>query len=315
LLLAACSDSGITTYADNDPAIPNGGSGGGSCSAVAFTPTPVTPAIQLMVDGSGTMGETIGGTAKYTAVKNSLVAGTTGLLNTLQTKAMFGASVYTSENTCPKLYASACVLDNIAGVSTAITNGGNANHQLDPLDQAIDAVVTGLATVTSAKKVIVLATDGIPNDCNNEGDDHTTQAVTSTTNAYNAGISVYVIGLGNGDGAGTWTSFLQKIANAGINSTTAPAPVQAGSQAAVMAAYQTIFDTVLDCEFTLDGTIDVSQASLGTVKSNGTELTYTTDWTAVDTKTIKLVGQACTDYKAATTLPEITATFTCGASH
>ena len=52
--IGACSGAEVTTYADNDPPISNGGSGGG-CMATAFTVTPVVPYVQLVIDASGSM--------------------------------------------------------------------------------------------------------------------------------------------------------------------------------------------------------------------------------------------------------------------
>jgi hypothetical protein len=313
VLFAACVAPGLSTYNDTDPAIENGGSGGGACTATAFTVTPVTPYIQLVVDGSGTMfTENLGGTQKYQAVHDALVKTGAGLLNTLQSKALFGASMYTSD-ACPKLFAAPCTLNNVAGISTALTDGANnGNHLYDPLDKAITAVATTLAAAPAgSKKVIIVATDGVSNSCTSQGD-NATSAVTAATTAYTNQISTYIIGLGNADGDGNWGSFQTNMANAGVGGTGTTYNVT--SPATLATAYTTIFNTVLDCELTLDGTIDVAQASLGTVKLNGTTLVYTTDWTAVDEHTIKLVGQKCIDYNSAATAPEITATFTCGSS-
>jgi von Willebrand factor type A domain len=308
-VLAACTGSSVTTYDDKDPPIENGGTGNGSCSPTVFTVTPVTPYIQLMVDGSGTMDDGLGGgNSKYDSVRDALTTATTGLLNPLENKALFGVSIYTSQQTCPKLFTQACALANM----TAIRNefGQTQPQVTDPLPEAIDAMVTNFATVPAgAKKYIVLATDGVPNSCTSNTGDRTDDAVTATTAAYTAGISTYVIGLGN-----VPTSFLQPMANAGVNTTTGTV-YQSADATALATNYTAIFNTIIDCEMTLDGTIDVAQASLGTVKSNGTALTYSTDWTAVDDHTIKLVGTACSDYNAAVTAPEITATFTCGSSH
>lgn len=310
VLFAACAGPGITTYADNDPPIENGGSGGGSCNATAFTVTPVTPLIQLVVDGSGTMGDGMSGAnSKYDAVKKALYSGTTPLLTNLQNKAQFGASVYLSSGSCPSFHASACVINNMAGVKTAIDMG--PINGTDPLPEALLSLHDSFGNVAGGPKVIVLATDGTPNSCGNPGVDHTQQAVDQTLANFNdKHIELYVIGLGGVD-----TNFLQKIANAGLGSTANVPYYSSGSLTDVIANYTTVFNAVIDCSMTLDGTIDVAQASLGTVKSNGTTLVYTTDWTAVDAHTIKLVGQACTAYKAAATTPEITATFTCGSSH
>jgi hypothetical protein len=259
--------------------------------------------------------ESIGGTQKFQAVQKALVQTTApmGVLNTLQSKARFGASVYTSEQ-CPKLYATPCTLGNLPGVTTALGDGSSSQGLFDPLDKAITAVATTLAAAPAgSKKVIVLATDGVANSCNSN-QDSPTAALTAVTTAYATNqITTYIIGLGNADNDPSWTTFQKNVADNGAGG--AGTPYNAQSLGDLTTAYNSIFNIVLDCELTIDGTIDVAQASLGTVKLNGTALVYTTDWTAVDDHTIKLVGQKCADYNSAMTPPEITATFTCGSSH
>ena len=314
VLFAACADPGVATYTDNDPAIDNGGMSG-SCVATAFTTTLVTPYIQIVVDGSNSMStqNLSDGTNKYNGVQKALLQSGTGLLNSLQNKAMFGAAVYTYENTCPKLYSSPFAPSNIAGVTTALTNGANANHLFDPLEKALTAMVATLnAAPAGSQKVMIIATDGVANSCGGNTDDPT-PSVTLVTNAYtNNQIKTYTIGFGNDGGDGNWVPFLTSMANAGVGG--AGTKYNAMSLTDVTADYRSIFDAVLDCELTLDGTIDPAQASLGTVKSNGATLAYTTDWKALDAHTIQLVGKACTDFNNAPSLPEITATFTCGSS-
>jgi hypothetical protein len=315
VLFAACASPGITTYSDNDPAIENGGSGG-SCVATAFTVTPVTPYIQLVVDGSNSMStqNLNDGTNKYNDVQKALLQSGTGLLINFQNKALFGAAVYTYENTCPKLYSTPFTPSNLAGVTTALTNGHNANHLFDPLEKALTAMVATLnAAPAGSQKVMIIATDGVANSCGDNNDDPT-PSETLVANAYTTNqIKSYTIGFGNDGGNDpNWTPFLTAMANAGVGG--AGTKYNAMSLADVTADYTAIFNAVLDCELTLDGTIDPAQASLGTVKSNGTTLAYTTDWKALDTHTIQLVGKACSDFNNAPTVPEITATFTCGST-
>ena len=314
VLFAACAEPGVSTYTDNDPAIGNGGTGG-SCVATAFTPTLVTPYVQIVVDGSNSMSSQnlSDGQNKYSAVQKVLVQSGTGLLNNFQNKALFGAAVYTFENTCPKLYSTPFTPSNLAGVTTALTNGHNANHLYDPLEKALTAMVATLNTAPAgSQKVMIIATDGVANSCNGNNDDPT-PSETLVANAYNDNqIKTYTIGFGNDGGDGNWVPFLTAMANAGAGG--AGTMYNAMSLPDVTADYTAIFDAVLDCELTLDGTIDPAQASLGTVKSNGTTLEYMTDWKALDAHTIQLVGTACSAFNNAPTLPEITATFTCGST-
>jgi hypothetical protein len=315
VLFAACAGPGITTYTDNDPAIDNGGASG-SCVATAFTTTLVTPYIQLVVDGSHSMSTLTlsDGTNKYNDVQKALLQSGTGLLNNLQNKALFGAAVYTYETTCPKLYSTPFAASNIAGVTTALTNGASANHLFDPLEKALTAMVTTLDTAPAgSQKVMIISTDGVANSCGGNTDDPT-PSETLVANAYTDNqIKTYTIGFGDDGGAdGNWVPFLTAMANAGVGG--AGTKYNPMTLPDVVTAYTSIFDAVLDCELTLDGTIDPAQASLGTVKSNGTTLEYTTDWKALDAHTIQLVGKACSDFNNAPTVPEITATFTCGSS-
>ena len=309
VVFGACVAPSLSTYDDKDPPIANGGSGGGACTATSFVVTPVTPYIQIMVDGSGTMSQGLGGgNSKYQSVRDSLTTTTTGVLSPLETKAKFGVSIYTSQNTCPKFYTQPCTTSNMAAIRTEF---GQTNPQTgtDPLPEAIDTMVTNFAAAPAgAKKYIVLATDGVPNSCTSNQGDRTDDAVTATTAAYTAGISMYVIGLGN-----VPTSFLQPMANAGVNGT--GTAYQSADVAALTTNYTSVFNAIMDCEMTLDGTIDVAQASLGTVKANDLALEYSTDWTAVDDHTIKLLGSACATYNSTMPAQEITATFTCGSSH
>jgi hypothetical protein len=200
-------------------------------------------------------------------------------------------------------------MGNMPGVKNAI-DMGNINGT-DPLQEALLALHDTFGNVTGDPKVIVVATDGTPNSCGDPTVDHTAQAAAQALANFNdKHIKLYVIGLGNVD-----TNFLQQIANAGVGSTTDVTYYTSNSLAQVTANYTSIFNEVIDCKMTLDGTIDVAQASLGTVKSNGTTLTYPTEWTAVDTHTIQLLGTACDNYKNAPSPVEVTATFTCGSSH
>jgi hypothetical protein len=309
VVLAACATPSLSTYDDKDPPIENGGSGDGSCTATAFTATPITPYIQLMVDGSGTMSQGLGaGNSKYQSVRDSLTTTTTGVLVPLEGKALFGVSIYTSQTNCPKFYTQPCVTDNAAAIRTEFAQT-NPQTGTDPLPEAIDTMVTNFAAAPAgAKKYIVLATDGVPNSCTSNQGDRTADAVTATKAAYTAGISTYIIGLGT-----VPTTFLQPMADAGVNGT--GTAYQTADADTLATNYKSVFAAIMDCEMTLDGTIDVAQASLGTVKANGTALVYSTDWTAVDEHTIKLLGTACTTYNSTMPAQEITATFTCGSSH
>jgi hypothetical protein len=285
-----------------------------TCATVDFTATQVTPSIQLVIDRSGSMGQTLPNSnlTRYQAMRNALVGnnGTNGVVGDLQGKAYFGATLYTSDSPCPRMYNTAArQLNNLQQVKTLIESqspGGNT-----PTPQAIDAAVQLFAQTPppmGSPPIIVLATDGLPNSCN--GGDTQSQSVQSTRNAYNAGIRTFVLGI-----SGVNDTFLQNMANAGLGVQQNQPNAKfytANSPAELQQAFQQIIGGVVSCELTLSGMVDPEQAKQGTVKLNGQTLTHGSDWEVVDSDTIRLIGQACETMKSSPN-PQVQASFPCGA--
>src|SRR5437773_6618037 len=105
LLLLACGphhgDPCLTNPAD--PSCNNLDGATDSCPAVTFTAKPTTPTIELLLDQSGSMSSTFGTTTRYQAMQDALVGAGTGVVSQLQSKAYFGATLYTSAPACPNL--------------------------------------------------------------------------------------------------------------------------------------------------------------------------------------------------------------------
>ncbi len=283
-----------------------------SCPAVHFTATQTIPSIQLLIDRSGSMATDLAGssTSRYQAIHDALV-GTTGVVSTLQTKAYFGAALFSSDDPCPTLYNSnPRAMNNLTSIKSLIeSQSPNGNTPTPP---AINLTVADFAAhppPMGSPPVIVLATDGLPNDCAGDADT-SAQSVTAAKAAYTAGIRVFVLGI-----AGVNNAFLQSVANAGVGVQTGQpdAPYYtANSPAQITAAFQQIIGGVLSCDLAISGTVDPTEGQAGTVTVDGTPLTYGTDWTIINGNTIELVGAACTSFKAATT-PTVDASFPCGA--
>src|SRR5688572_3151608 len=133
-----------------------------SCPAVNFTAKAVTPSIHLLIDRSGSMNDPIGGTSRYNAVRTSLIDSTNGVITKLQSKAYFGASLYSTDAPCPKLYTVNRNLmnrDNIAGLINSQSPNGNT-----PTGPSIDQAVATFAAQpppAGSPPIIVLATDGL----------------------------------------------------------------------------------------------------------------------------------------------------------
>jgi hypothetical protein len=316
LAAAACSGSLEQGGAGDDQGSgDNGGGGGGAtvdanCPSVNFMATQVIPSIQLLIDRSGSMGTNLQNTntSRYQAMRDALV-GANGVVGQLQAKVHFGASLYSSDSPCPKLYnTGARTLNNFQQVKTLIeSQSPNGNT---PTPGAIDQTVALFAAnppPMGSPPIIVLATDGLPNSCN--GNDSQPESITAAKNAYTAGIRTFVLGI-----AGVNDGFLQAMANAGQgvqqNQTNAKY-YTANSPAELQMAFQQIIGGVVSCELNINGTVDVEQAKGGSVTLNGMQLMYGTDWEVVNGNTIRLIGAACDTLKSSTN-PQVQASFPCG---
>jgi hypothetical protein len=283
----------------------------GTCANVNFTATSVIPSIQLVIDRSGSMGTLLPNTntSRYQAMRDALV-GTNGVVGQLQTKVRFGASLYSSDSPCPRLYnTGARDLNNLAQVKTLIESQGPGGNT--PTPGAIDQSVAAFAAnppPAGSPPIIVLATDGLPNSCS--GTDSQPESIQAAKNAYTAGIRTFILGI-----AGVNDGFLQNMANAGQGVTTGQPNAKyytANSPQELKDAFQSIIGGVASCELAINGTVDPDQAKGGTVTLNGTTLTYGQDWEVVNGTTIRLVGAACDTLKS-TPNPQVQASFPCGA--
>ncbi len=280
------------------------------CPAVNFTATAVVPSISLLIDRSGSMADPIGNKTRYAAVRDALVEPTNGVVSTLEARAYFGASLYSTDAPCPKLYSVPRAMNNRNAIATLINGQAPAgNTPTGPsIDQAVAAFAADPPPVDSPP-VIVLATDGLPNGCN--GGDGEAASIAASAASYAAGVRLYFLAVGNGIN----DSHLQKVANA-VAGVAAGQPnakfYVANTPTELRTAFEDIIGGVTSCELSINGTIDESQAMNGTVTLNGTPLTYGSDWELVNGNVVRLLGQACTSLKSSTN-PVVNASFPCGA--
>ncbi|MBA2542304.1 MAG: VWA domain-containing protein [Deltaproteobacteria bacterium] len=280
------------------------------CPAVNFTATAVVPSISLLIDRSGSMADPIGNKTRYAAVRDALVEPTNGVVSTLEARAYFGASLYSTDAPCPKLYSVPRAMNNRNAIATLINGQAPAgNTPTGPsIDQAVAAFAADPPPVDSPP-VIVLATDGLPNGCN--GGDGEAASIAASAASYAAGVRLYVLAVGNGIN----DSHLQKVANAGAGVAAGQPNAKfyvANTPTELRTAFEDIIGGVTSCELSINGTIDESQAMNGTVTLNGTPLTYGSDWELVNGNVVRLLGQACTSLKSSTN-PVVNASFPCGA--
>lgn len=301
------------------------GSGGpdADCPDVNFTAESVTPSIGLLLDQSGSMyTNNFGNVTRYQAMRDALVAPNTGVVSQLESKVYFGAMLYTdrvgNQLTCdgnngtPIVGEVARGINNAAGVRSVIDAKLNSQGGNTPTHRALDAMVASFQAApppADSPPIIVLATDGLPNNCADSQADTRPQSVAAAAAAHAAGIPVYVLAVAQS------STHFQDLANAGqgVQQGQPNATYYIANDAQSLAnAFQQIIGGVVSCDLSINGTIDEAQAMSGNVTLNGQPLQYGSDWVLVNGNTIRLQGAACDQLKN-TQNPTVNASFPCGA--
>ncbi len=297
------------------------------CPEVKFTAKPITPSIQLLIDRSSSMTENFAnrspperGPYKYPTVQDALV-GPNGVVTDLEDSAYFGATLFTAfRAACPSLQSTPRAKNNRAAIAAVIGNNpprlrSDPDPGFTPTPMAIDSVVADFAAnppPEGSPPVIVLATDGQPNECTSTSE-REAESVAAAANAFSKGIKLYILAVSFDDESAR--AHVQAMANAGQgvqpgqpNAT----PYYATSPATLAAAFQEIIGGVISCDLQLSGQVDPADGPLGTLTLNGQNLTYGVDWT-VDPNglIVHLLGNACTTLKTSPN-PTVNGTFPCG---
>ncbi|MCA9603281.1 MAG: VWA domain-containing protein [Polyangiales bacterium] len=320
-----CDEGEVCTANGTCMAFKDGGLNDANCPDVTVNAAPVVPTVIVLVDQSGSMTSNFGGPNRWNAVRNALVDMTTGVVTTLESKVNFGVTLYTWEGPngyanmnpkpsappCPQLTAVAPALNNLAAIKSTLEN----NTPLDdtPTAESVAAVAAAFPA-SDGPRVLVLATDGDPDSCDDpdsNGDNGPRQASESAVQAaYSAGITTYVLSVGTD----ATESHLERLARAGQGqnlSSGAATPYIATSPAELSAALSSILTGVRTCDFKLDGTVATGNESLGSATYNGTPIEYGVDWTLENGNSVKLLEPLCSEFLASDDAV-VKASFPCG---
>jgi len=306
---------------------------GPDCPDVAISLSPVIPRVMLLIDQSGSMTDSFGQVSgqqmdRWEAVRYALTDASVGAVTKLESKVRFAATLYYSKGgsaggTCPILTRSSGTgepkLNNRKAIDDLLAQ--NQPESDTPTAESIDAVVKEMKAWPSAgpdaqasPRVLVLATDGDPDNCQDpNAHDATSQAMSETAvqNAHSAGIESYVLSVGSN----VSESHLKRLANAGVGKPLDPpdAPFYRGNDPAeLVIAFDTIIRGLRTCTFTLDKAVEPQYENSGKVTLNGTTLQQGTDWELTDSKTLELKGAACKTFLDQDTV-SLEASFPCGA--
>lgn len=294
-----------------------GPDGGDNCPRVQVTVDPQTPTVQLLIDQSGSMTEPFGNTNRWQAVRTALV-GQDGAVSQLESSVIFGATLYSSiggnaGGTCPLLEEVAPAFNNRDAIADLLLS--NSPRSDTPTAESIREVANAFPPVdpnAPGPRIIVLATDGNPDNCvDPDAHDLSSQILseTATQEAYGKGIQTYVLSVGDD----VSVPHLQRLANAGkglpLDSGNATFYV-ANNPAELVSAFQEIVGGVRTCTLTVNGA--VTQPESGFVQLNGVTLDYGVDWIMPNQTTLELLGEACSTFLSEPNV-DLNAEFECGA--
>lgn len=324
ILLAACSDGPGSGSPDAAGPIADAGAAAdaapvGFCSTLLVQFRPVVPTVMLVVDRSGSMDADYGGPSRWNALYTTLMDPSSGIVSRLADDVRFGLLLYSGhdgdpDGPCPTLHDVAPARDNVGPIDAVY--GAMEPGEGTPTGAAVAAATPMIQAVSEpGPKLLILATDGLPDTCGAPSEDSSAAARSAVLSAVGAAhdeeIDTYVIGVG----PDISSEHLQEVANAGRG--LAPAGpdnatyYRALDAAALVDAFQDIIDGARGCVFELDDPVDPDIAQ-GIVTLDGEPLEAGTDWHLRDGSTLELLGAACETILAGGN-HTVEATFTCPA--
>ena len=323
---------------------PGGMGGAASCIDVEVSFEPQVPTVLLLIDRSSSMNANNFGQAvadavtagtytlgdcpdendwRWNVVRDVLFNPTKGIVKPLEDRVRFGLSLYSSQNglrdsmgnldntkMCPVLIEVPIALGN----HQAMLDQFVCSDLLDdtPTGESLEAAAaTLLAFDEPGPKVIVLATDGEPDDCecpdrNNAShvplecrvaglaEEVQANVVATATQIHAEDIQIHVINVST-PGEAALQQHLEDLATAGGGE------VYPGfSPGALSTAFDEIINGVRSCVIDLDGEIAEGKESTGTVTLDGEELVLDDEngWQVNTPSQIELLGTACEAIKS-----------------
>jgi hypothetical protein len=285
-----------------------GPQGPGPCATLEIQAQYDVATVWLLVDGSGSMLEPLSAadaTPRWEALRSALVDPEEGLVKTRQSDVRWGFIAYDGPlaedsdagvaQNCSRIVAVDPALGNYDAVAEAFADkpfGGST-----PTDRALEALLARYGKTGGGPTVVVLATDGQPNDFCSAAPAAVVENKTINLVAKLArmGGAVKVLSLAGGDAA--LSTYLGELAKA----TTAASPVLAPStRGEVVDALRGIVEQVAGCELPIDTVSPGSECDLD-VSLDGEALACNgaDGWRLNEERSaVQLVGKACERYKS-----------------
>ncbi len=293
------------------------GGSGSICADFDITLDKQIPTVLLLVDQSGSMDQPFGNSDRWRVLRGALMNQQTGIVNRLQAEVRFGLALYSSRNgaaPCPTITDVAPALNNFMAIDDAYPAPTSSIIEDTPTGESIDVASTILQGIDEpGQKIIVLATDGQPDTCDNP-DPETPAAeevsIEAAQAAFAAGVFTFVISVGND----VSDQHLTEMANVGQGFDRGDNQqrfYRANSQNDLAEAFDTIINGVRSCVFALNGSVKAGAEANGRVTLDGKalQLNDPNGWRLSSPTTIEFQGDACDAIKTGD--HKVGAAFTC----
>lgn len=306
---------------------PIGGRGAVECASAMVNTSTATPDILFVIDGSGSMCETFGGSTRWQALRSALLDQANGLIYQLQANVWFGmvlydgtidivlgllgsgqgvppvcAAMYTEMKAmgeCPQLIDVPIAVNNAAAIDMAFpaTELGGSTPTDRAMAHAVDLMVGRQNSDPDGEphpQYIILATDGAPNDIcvggvGGDGSAQRAGVIAAVDRAAMAGITTFVISLAGGDAA--LQMHLDEVARHGQPNNPSAITFSPMTPQDLVATLATLLGGAIGCEVVLNGTVVAGRECSGVVELNGNGLPCCREETA---------GWTCDEAAAAT---------------
>jgi hypothetical protein len=292
--------------------------GGGKCAEGLAHGGHQTPRVVIVADGSCSMSTNYPAdgnpdatrcmnnpNGRWAALRKGLVDATAGVVTTLTGGVEFGLVVFGTQGTngCPIPETPIDpALNNLQAITNALPQVQPGMYT--PTGAALDWVYANMFNAAptpdqhAGPQIVILATDGQPNSCN-DATPNFQPTIDAVTTGAGKGIKTYVISLAAG--SGQYHDFLQQIANIGALAAqgTTSQLYEPTTPADLTAALEQLVGGAIGCDLALDGSVVMGRECEGTVELNGNALpcNNANGWVLADPRHVRLQGTACDQLK------------------
>jgi hypothetical protein len=302
---------------------------GGSCGELELELDPEIPTVVMLIDQSGSMTSDFNNQGqRWDVVYDALMDPMTGVVKALEDHVRFGLALYTYNTgpTCPQL-VEVTPPALMAHGTIDMVYANQVPIKDTPTGDSLAAITPGLVAFNEpGPKIIILATDGDPDRCEDpDGHDQISmdEATDAAQSAFSQGIETFIIAVGNQ----VSEQHQQDMANAGQGlPVPAPSancdPVNDPNNCAQRYNPQSKQDLIDDltniilgqrsCTFTLDGEVIQGKECDGEVTINNVVIPCNDPdgWQLNSPTEIEFVGAACDTIMNELEV-EVTASFPC----